>query len=71
MIDDKESYERNQMGENIEVLKLVKLSYQKNIDNIDKESDERNRINTIEDNASDERHHIRERKANEIDSKEF
>ena len=52
MIDDKESDERDKIGKNkeetqdtyIEVLKLRKLSLQKNIDYLEKESDERNRM---------------------------
>ena len=56
MSDDKESYERYQIGENyedrstddIEILKLGKLSSQKNIDNIENKYDERNCIDTID-----------------------
>ena len=52
MSDDKESDERYQISRNdeekvtedIEVLKLGKLSSNKNIDNIEKEYDERNRM---------------------------
>ena len=56
MIDDKESDERNQIDENyedrltdnIEVLKLGTLSSKRDIYNIEKEYDERNRIYMID-----------------------
>ena len=62
MIDDKESDEIDQMVENdesrltddMEILKLGKLSSQKNIENIGKEYDERNRIDMVGDKESDE-----------------
>ena len=62
----------NKIGENdqyiltddIEVLKLVKLSSKSDIDNIDKESDERYHIDMIDDKDSDERYQIGERQAN-------
>ena len=63
---DKESDERDRISindkekvtEDIEVLKLVKLSSQKNVDNIEKESDERNRVDMSDDKDSDERYQI-------------
>ena len=63
--DDKESYERNHTSKNdkekvtedIAVLKLWKLSLQKHIDNIDKESDEINLIDMSDYKDSDERDH--------------
>ena len=62
MIDDKKSGERAQVSENKEetlntdvgVLKLVKLSLQKNKDNIEKEYDEINCIDMSDDKESDE-----------------
>ena len=61
--DDKDSDERDQIGENdedrltdhMEVLEQGKLSSQKNIDNIEKWYDESNRIDIIDDKESDER----------------
>ena len=66
MIDDKESDERDKIGKNkeetqdtyIEVLKLRKLSLQKNIDYLEKESDERNRMDMSDDRKSDEKYQI-------------
>ena len=66
MSDDKKSYERDhirkydevEMTEDIEVLKLVKLSPQKNIDNIEKESDEGNQMDMSDDKDYDERYQI-------------
>ena len=55
------------MTDDIEVLKLWKLSYQKNIDNLEKESDKRNQIDIIEDKESDERDKIGEIKENELE----
>ena len=57
MSDDKDSDEIDQIGENdedrltgdVEVLKLVKSSSQKNIDNIKKESDKSNQIDIVDD----------------------
>ena len=46
------------MTEDIEVLKLGKMSWQKNIDNIGKESDERYRMDMRDDKDSDERDQI-------------
>ena len=68
MIDDKEYDERDQIGENdedrlnddIEVLKLGKLSSKRYIDNIDKWSDEINRIDMIYNQESDERDQVGE-----------
>ena len=61
----KKSYERDQIGEkketlntDIEVLKLGKLSLQKNIDSIEKESNERNWMDMSDDKDSDERYQI-------------
>ena len=48
------------MTDVIEVLKLGKLSSQKNIDNVGKESDKSNRVDMIYDEESDERDHIGE-----------
>ena len=47
------------MTDDIEVLKLLKLISQQNIDNIDKEYDERNWLDIIVDNESDERDQMR------------
>ena len=66
MIDGKESDKRDQIGESdedrltddIEFLKQGNLSSQKNIDDIDKESDEKNWIDIIDDKESDERDQI-------------
>ena len=60
MIDDKKSDERYQIGENhedrltddIRKLKLGKLSSQKSLENIDKESNEINQIYMIDDKES-------------------
>ena len=46
----------------IEVLKLGKLGSQKNIDNVEKETDKRNRMDMIDDEEYDERDQIGERK---------
>ena len=59
IIDDKDYYERDQIGENdeasvnndIKVLKLGKLISQKNLGNIEKESDKINKMDIIDDNA--------------------
>ena len=66
VIYDKEYYERDRIGEDneqtlntyIEVLKLRKLSSQKNIGYPEKYSDERYEINMIDAKDSDERFHI-------------
>ena len=60
MIDDKKSDERYQIGKNhedrltddIRKLKLGKLSSQKSLENIDKESNEINQIYMIDDKES-------------------
>ena len=52
------------MTGDIEILKVGKLSSQKNIDNIDKEYDERNWLDIIVDNESDERDQMGGRKEN-------
>ena len=46
------------MTENIEVLKLGKLSSQKNIDNIEKYYDEKNQMGTSNDKEYDKRYQI-------------
>ena len=64
--NDKDSDKRDHMGKNdeervtddIEVLKLVKLSSWKNIYNIEKEYDERNWMDMRDNKDSDERHNI-------------
>ena len=61
MIDDKESDERDQIGEkkgktlnkDIEVLKLQKLSLQKKRNHLDKESDKINQMDMSDDKESD------------------
>ena len=66
VIDDKDSDERDQISKNdeekvtedIEVLKLGKLSSQKNVDNLEKEYDERNRVYMRDGKESDERDQI-------------
>ena len=66
MIDDKKSDERDQISKNdeekktgdIEVLKLGKLSSQKNIDNIQKYSDESNWMDMSDNNKSGGRDQI-------------
>ena len=66
MIYDKESYERDHIGEDkeetfntdIEVLKLQKLSSPKSIDYLEKEYDERNQMNMSDDNESNDRDNI-------------
>ena len=66
MSDDKESDKRDQISKideekvtgDIEVLKLGKLSLQKNIDNIEKAYDDRNWMDMSDDNESDERDQI-------------
>ena len=66
MNDDKESDERDHISKNdeekvtedIEILKLGKLSSQKNKDNIEKESDERNWMDMSDEKYSDERYQI-------------
>ena len=80
MSDDKESDERYQIGENdkevgtddIEILKLGKFSSQKNIDNIEKESDKMNWMYMIDEKKYDERDQIGENDeyilTNDIDS---
>ena len=78
MSDDKESDERDQIDKNdgervtndIEVLKLGKFSSQKNTDNIEKESYERNRIDMIYDKESDERDQIGESKSDDLGTEE-
>ena len=70
MSDDKDYDERDHKDKNyeervtndIEVLKLRKLGSQKNKDNIEKESDERNRMDMIDDKEYDERDQIVESK---------
>ena len=67
MIDDKGSDERYKIGENkeetlntnIEVLKPRKLGSQKNIDYLEKESDEINHMDMSDYRESDERYRIR------------
>ena len=74
MIDDKESDIRNQRGKNyediwtddIEVLKLETLIYKRYIYKIEQESDERNRINMIDDKESDERDQIVENREDRL-----
>ena len=74
MSDDNDSYERYQIGENnediltndIEVLKLGKLSLQKNIDNIEEESNKSDKIDMIDDKEYNERDQIIDRKENEL-----
>ena len=46
------------MTDDIEVLKLVKLSSKKNYDNIEEYFDERNRMDTSDDKESDEIYQI-------------
>ena len=46
------------MTNDIDVLKMRKVCSQKNIDNIKKESDERNRMDISDDKYSDERYQI-------------
>ena len=66
MNDDKESDERDHISKNdeekvtedIEILKLGKLSSQKSIDNIEKYSDESNWVGMIDDKNADERDQI-------------
>ena len=66
MIDVKEDDERYQFGENkeetlntdIEVLKLRKLSLQKNIDYPEKESDKINHMDMSDYKVSDERYQM-------------
>ena len=66
MSDDKKSDERDQISKNyeekvtedIEILKLVKLSLQKNIDNIEKYSDGNNQMDMSDNKDSDERDQI-------------
>ena len=53
----------------IEVLKLGKLDQQKNTDNIEKESDERNWMDMIDEKESDERDQIVEIKEDDLESK--
>ena len=68
MSDDKESDEIDKTSKNVEetvtdvigVFKLGKLSLQKNIANVEKYSDERNRMDMIDDKESDEK--IRDRR---------
>ena len=45
-------------------MQLVNLRFQRNIENIDKQTHERNQINMIEKNVSDERNHIYEKDEN-------
>ena len=74
MIDDKEYYERYQIGENeeeilnsdIKVSKLGKLISKRYINNVDKESDEINRMDMSYDKDSDE-NEIRSVKMMKID----
>ena len=64
MSDNKNYDERDQISKKeeekvtdiIEVLKLGKLSSQKNIDNVEKEYDKRYRMDMIDDEESDERY---------------
>ena len=66
MSDYKDSDERDQIDENyeervtghIEVLKLGKLSYKKNVDNLEREDDERDRMDISDYKESDEGYHI-------------
>ena len=66
MNDDKEFYERYQIGGNyedrltddIKILKQGNLISQKNIGDIEKEYDESNQIDTFDDKEYDERDHI-------------
>ena len=74
IIDDKDSNERYQIGENekdissnvIDVLELGKLSSQKNIENIENESDKSGQIDIIDEEESDERYQIRGIQKNEL-----
>ena len=50
----------------VEVLKLGKLSSQKNLDNIEKESDKGNRIDMVDDKESHERYRIGKIKDNDL-----
>ena len=52
----------------IEVMKLGNLGSKKNIDNIDKEYDERNRMDMIDNKESDERYHMGESKEDNLES---
>ena len=70
MIDEKESDVRYHMDKNyeervtndIEVFKLGKFGSQKNTDNVKKEYYERNKMDMIDDEESDERDQTGERK---------
>ena len=46
------------MTGHIEVLKLGKLSYKKNVDNLEREDDERDRMDISDYKESDEGYHI-------------
>ena len=56
------------MNNYIEVLKLGNLGLQKNMDNIEKEYDERNWMDMIDDTYSYERDHIGESKEDDLES---
>ena len=70
-IDQISKIDEEIVTEYIEVLKMGKLSSQKNIDNIEKESDERNRMDMSDDKDSDERDQLdkndEERATNDIE----
>ena len=77
MSDDKESDEIDHIDKNdeksvtndIEVSKLGKFGLQKNTDNIEKEPDERNRMDMIDDKEYDEGDQIGESKEGDLESK--
>ena len=78
MRDDKDSDERYQIDKNdeervtndIEVLKLGKFGSQKNTDNVEKESDERNRMDVIDGKEYDERYQMVESKEDNLESEQ-
>ena len=79
MRDDQDSDERYQISKNdeetvtdvIEVLRLGKLSSQKNIYNVEKESDKRNRMDIIDDEEYYERDQTEESKEDDLESQEL
>ena len=56
------------MSDDIELLKLGKLSSQKNINNVGKEYEKINRMDIIDDGESDERYQIEEIKEDDLES---
>ena len=67
--DEKNKNDEEIVTDDIEVSKLGKGT-KKNIDNVEKESDERNRMDMIDDKEYDEKYQIGESKEGDLESEE-